>query len=98
MPQNRPTSIQRIGKALMVGLFIAVPILMFGPGIIVRIQYAKIRPGDTVYEVIGYRQNLGDDSQNGYFEVLETSGGSATLKSQKTGRITIRPIARLVEI
>lgn len=31
MFEKRPTDIQKIGKALMIGLFIAVPLLMFAP-------------------------------------------------------------------
>ena len=91
MPQNRPTSIQRIGKALMVGLCVAIPVLMFGPGIIVSYDTATLSTGDTVQlDTVRYG--------GGAFDVEKIDGEKVTITNRETGETVTVHRSRVREI
>lgn len=89
--ERRPTDIQKIGKALMVGVCVAVPILMFGPTMWVAYDNAVLSEGDRVQ--IGTTRYGG-----GAYIVDEITNDKVTATNLETGITVTVPRSQITEL
>lgn len=91
MNQKRPTSIQRIGRGVMAGVFIAIPVLMFAPSLIVTYDNSALSTGDTVQlDTVRYG--------GGAFDVERIEGEKVTITNRETGATVTVHKSRVKEI